>query len=382
MMKKVLIVCLLILFSLNESLASKPKTIMLVLGSDNPEILADRIHIANKLYKVQQIDKIIVSGGCGAHKSSICEASIMFDGLVKLGVESSKIYKEENAKTTVQNYVFSRALKDEYGKNIIQKGDTVFVVSNHWHAVSVAARLTKYDSVHAKFFIEGQISPKENDKLDYVSIFNGELDNEKFIRNALWLTPQTSWQINNNTYYLMDSIVYEINNGKHINTINRNQVFNDPRILDQKEVWSFIDNGNAWYIKAGDNIYVVDKRNMIIKNVFPWDNIVQNIPVKWKINGFNAGLLVDDKLILFSNDAVLVASKKGDKFIFQKEAEASKIFSNWPFSWGKSNVAGVYYQINNQEIQLYRNREYLRIDKQLNVLQEPINLNVKRVNTP
>lgn len=381
-MKIVLFVCLLILSSLNNSIASNPKTIMLVLGSSNPEILASRIQIANRLYKVQQIDKIIVSGGCGAHKSSICEASIMFDGLVKLGVESSKIYKEENAKTTVQNYVFSHTLKDEHGKNIIQQGDTVFVVSNHWHAVSVAARLKKYDSVHAKFFIEGDISPKENDKLDYVSIFNGELDNDKFIRNALWLTPQASWQIKDNTYYLMDSLVYETNDGKVVNTSNRNQVFNDPRFKDNKGAWSFIENGNTWFIKVSDKIYVVDKSNMKIINIFSWDNFVYNMPDSWKINSFNAGLIVDDKLILFSNDAVLVATKKDDKFVFQKEGEAAKIFTNWPFSWGKSNVAGVYDQTNNQEIHLYRNREYLKIDKQLNVIQKPMNLNVKWVSNP
>src|SRR5690606_40085000 len=66
----------------------------------------------------------------------------------------------------------------------------------------------------AKFFIEGDLNPKENDKLDYVSIFNGELDNERFIRNALWLTPQVSWENNDNTYYLMDSRSEERRVGK------------------------------------------------------------------------------------------------------------------------------------------------------------------------
>src|SRR5690606_4289690 len=221
--------------------------------------------------------------------------------------------KEENAKTTVQNYVFSRVLKDEYGSNIIQKGDTVLVVSNHWHAVSVAARLRKHDAVHAKFFIEGDISPKENDKFDYVSIFNGELDNDKFISNALWLTPQASWQIKDNTYYLMDSLVYETNDrkvvitsnrlyifhdlrlkdntyylmyylvyetndGKVVSTSNRSHVFNDPRFKDNKGAWSFIENGNTWFIKVSDKIYVVDKSNMKIKNIFSWDNFVYNMP--------------------------------------------------------------------------------------------------------
>jgi hypothetical protein len=381
-MNKLLFICLLILFSLHEGMASSPKTIMLVLGSDNPEILATRIQIANRLYKVQHIDKIIVSGGCGAHKSSICEASIMFDGLVKLGVEPSKIYKEENAKTTVQNYVFSRVLKDEYGSNIIQQGDTVFVVSNHWHAVSVAARLKKYDAVHAKFFIEGDISPKENDKLDYVSIFNGELDNDKFIRNALWLTPQVSWKSNDNTYYLMDSTVYEVNDGKVVNIIQRSDVFNDPKISSQTGAWSFIDNGNTWYIKTLDKMYVVNKSNMKVKEILSWDNFVDNIPNNWRTNGFNAGLILKDKLVLFSNNAVLVADKRDNKFVFQKQGEAEQVIAQWPFSWGKSNVSGVYYQNNSQEIHLYRNREYLKLDKQLNIIQEPLKLNVKWVNNP
>ncbi|MBD1429736.1 MULTISPECIES: YdcF family protein [Sphingobacterium] len=363
-------------------MASSPKTIMLVLGSDNPEILATRIQIANRLYKVQNIDKIIVSGGCGAHKSSICEASVMYNGLVQLGIEPSKIYKEENAKTTVQNYVFSRVLKDEYGSNIIQKGDTVFVVSNHWHAVSVAARLRKHDAVHAKFFIEGDLSPKENDKLDYVSIFNGEIDNEKFIRNALWLTPQVSWENNDNTYYLMDSTIYEVNGGNLINIIQRNHVFNDPKISDQTGTWSFIDNGNTWFIKTSNKIYVVNKRNMKVKEILSWDNFIDNVPNDWRINGFNAGIILNDKLVLFSNNAVLIAEKRNNKFVFKRQAEAKQLIPNWPFSWGKSNVAGVNYQNNSQEINLYRNREYLKLDKQLNIIQEPLKLNVKWVNNP
>lgn len=381
-MNKLLFIFLLILFSLHVSMASSPKTIMLVLGSDNPEILATRIQIANRLYKVQNIDKIIVSGGCGAHKSSICEASVMYNGLVQLGIEPSKIYKEENAKTTVQNYVFSRVLKDEYGSNIIQKGDTVFVVSNHWHAVSVAARLRKHDAVHAKFFIEGDLSPKENDKLDYVSIFNGEIDNEKFIRNALWLTPQVSWENNDNTYYLMDSTIYEVNGGNLINIIQRNHVFNDPKISDQTGTWSFIDNGNTWFIKTSNKIYVVNKRNMKVKEILSWDNFIDNVPNDWRINGFNAGIILNDKLVLFSNNAVLIAEKRNNKFVFKRQAEAKQLIPNWPFSWGKSNVAGVNYQNNSQEINLYRNREYLKLDKQLNIIQEPLKLNVKWVNNP
>src|SRR5690606_13927461 len=234
----------------------------------------------------------------------------------------------------------------------------------------------------AKFFIEGDLNPKENDKLDYVSIFNGVLDNERLIRNALWLTPQVSWENNDNTYYLMDSTVYEVNGGKVINIIQRNHVFNDPKISDQTGSWSFIDNGNTWYIKTLNKIHVVNKRNMKVKEILSWDNFIDNIPNDWRINGFNAGIILKDKLVLFSNNAVLIAEKRNNKFVFKRQAEAKQLIPNWPFSWGKCNVAGVNYQNNSQEINLYRNREYLKLDKQLNIIQEPLKLNVKWVNNP
>ena len=165
------------------------KTIMLVLGSADPNVLQERVHNALRLYKIQPFDDIIVSGGCAAHGSNICEATSMFDQMTAGGIPADKIHKEENAKTTVQNYIFSRALENDLGEKIIQKGDTVFVVSDHWHAISVAARLERYDGVIGRFYIEGALQPKAKDKLDYSDIFNGETDNEKFIAKGSWLTP-------------------------------------------------------------------------------------------------------------------------------------------------------------------------------------------------
>ena len=191
-MKVTLFICLLSIFPFTWNFAARPKTIMLVLGSADSVVLEKRIQIANRLHKTQHMDKIIVSGGCGAHASSICEASRMYNGLVALGVDASKIYKEENAKTTIQNYVFARLLRDESAQKIIQSGDTVFVVSDHWHAIAVAARFNTYDNVYARFYIEGDLKPKENDKLDYGSILHGEENNETFIKKALWLTHTTS----------------------------------------------------------------------------------------------------------------------------------------------------------------------------------------------
>src|SRR5690606_41721455 len=78
------------------------------------------------------------------------------------------------------------------------------------------------------------LRPPNSTLFPYTTLFRS------FIRNALWLTPQVSWENNDNTYYLMDSTVYEVNGGKVINIIQRNHVFNDPKISDQTGSWSFI----------------------------------------------------------------------------------------------------------------------------------------------
>ena len=71
---------------------SSPNTVMLILGSANPKTLEKRVEVGLQLYHSDiEFDQIIVSGGCGAHDSSICEASRM-DSLLQLnGVPAEKI---------------------------------------------------------------------------------------------------------------------------------------------------------------------------------------------------------------------------------------------------------------------------------------------------
>src|SRR5690554_6445481 len=109
---------------------AKPKVGMLILGSDHLQTLEERVTLGYQLYTSDiSFDYIIVSGGCGAHGSSICEASEMFDLLAKKGVPKEKIFKEEKSKNTVQNYVYSRLLRNSDGSKLIQPGDSLYVVS-------------------------------------------------------------------------------------------------------------------------------------------------------------------------------------------------------------------------------------------------------------
>lgn len=122
---------------------NRVRTGMLILGSHNKSTLAARVALGYELYSSPlSFDYIIVSGGCGAHGSSFCEASEMTRQLTGMGVPGNRIFKEENSKSTVQNYCFSRELKADDGTPVIQKGDSLYVVSNHWHAIPVAARFS------------------------------------------------------------------------------------------------------------------------------------------------------------------------------------------------------------------------------------------------
>lgn len=369
--KIVSIVSMLIFSQLSKGFADQPKTVMLVLGSADPAVLQERVNVASRLYQTQAIHILIVSGGCGAHGSQSCEATAMYEGLVAKGVPAHKIYREENAKTTVQNYIFSRKLRDENGRKIIQPKDTVFVVSNHWHAISVAARLQQHDGVQARFYIEGAITPNPNDKLDYVNIFHGEPNNSKFVEKGAWLTPDLMWQEGSEIFYLMDAMIYRTNaNNTAAERIPRASLFPTLEQLDKHVQWAFIDNDRHWYIRVADKLFSMDKKTKIRSKERSWSSFIQNMPLSWKNGAFNTGYILGDELLLFANDRILIARKKGKYFEFFREGSAQELIENWPFTWGKSNVAAVTVDYKKKEAILFRNMEFLKIDAQKKVIEK------------
>ncbi|ERJ57751.1 YdcF family protein [Sphingobacterium paucimobilis] len=382
-MKKLFLFLLCGGFLLELGFAANPKTIMLVLGSADVDVLNERIAIAARLYRTQPIQKIIVSGGCGAHGSGICEATAMQEGLVRNGVESKKIYKEENAKTTVQNYVFSRILRDESDQQIIQPGDTVFVVSNHWHAIAVAARLQQYDAVVGRFYIEGNIVPKATDKLDYVGIFNAQPDNDKFVLRGSWLTPEACWSVGDSLYYLQNNMVYGTDKDNRSFSLQRAEdVLHSLNLLDAAHSRAFIDGGKFWWVRHGDSLWKVEKGSKKVSEKLVWSNWIAGMPDVWKKGAFNTGVLWNNTLLLFANEKILVARLEKKGFVFVKETTAAEYFGNWPFTWGKSNVAAAMGDSSTGNLTLYRNMERMAIDQDLQVIAPPVANKLKWIEDP
>jgi hypothetical protein len=146
--------------NINRATIKKAETkhvIILVLGSNDPNTRATRVALACDLLNRGDIrfDRVILSGGCGAHGTdeSNCEASDM-ERLLKAGCRNGisvvDIYKEERSGSTIQNYCFSRKMEAD-GKKLIEKGDTLYVVSSHYHALSVAACFMN-EGVNARYY--------------------------------------------------------------------------------------------------------------------------------------------------------------------------------------------------------------------------------------
>ncbi|WP_343537373.1 YdcF family protein [Sphingobacterium thalpophilum] len=356
-MKQLSCLFILILLVLGNSRAAEHKNILLLLGSADPEVLARRVDVAAQLYRIRPMDAIVVSGGCGAHGSKICEASSMALQLVSKGVPAALIFKEENSKTTVQNYIFSRRLKNNAGERIIQPGDTVYVVSDHWHAIAVAARLQKYDGVTAKFFIEGAIQPKKEDRLDYAGIFNAYDDNHLFTLKGTWLTPEAVWTKKDSTCYLTQDIIYTTdaaNTSYSVSPVEKlfpflkgSSEFNPP---------IYIDEPAAWYILFDGYCRKVSKKDYKVLDEQPIEEWLR-LPDTLNWNQINAGYIQGKSLVLIGKDKVLLAERKGKAFQYVRETVPQHYFANWPYSWGAGNVSAARLLPGENKIIFYRNME-------------------------
>lgn len=373
-MKRIIFTYLFVLVVIGGYSQSAPRNIMLVLGSDKPEIITSRIKVAVKLYNTQRIDKIIVSGGCAAHSSKICEASEMLRQLVNSRVPEKIIYKEENSKTTAQNYVFSRVLKDENGNRIIRAGDSLFVVSDHWHAIAVAARFRKYDQVHARFFIEGEIDPKENDALDYAGIFNKISDNNEFVLKNTWPTPAAVYKAGHVENYLFtdrvhivtanDTIVKSINEwAKEINLPIPGEV--DAIAADPKK-------NSLLVFKGADCIEV--GRGKTVATV-PMHKIISLLPADVKY--IDAAFLRNGELYLFYREQLFIAGRFKNQYKVSQSIRLTQWLTDLPFSWGNGNIAAADYDEKSGKVRLFKNREVIEFNINQRTHQGPQKLKIE-----
>jgi len=355
-----------------------PHVVMLILGSDNPQILSNRVEVAHRLYRLQKFDKIVVSGGCAAHGSSICEATEMHDQLVAKGVPSSIIYKEESSKTTVQNYIFSRALKDENGQLVIQPGDSLYVVSDHWHAISVAARFEKYDGVVAQFYIEGNIKPKGTEILDYGKIFTGIEDNDIFILRGLWPTPDAVMDIQGKRHYWFDKQVYVQNSDTTYQWLPSSVLFPNLPTYLQDGVDEIVEDGKhkRWIFIKGDTYSTLPFSNVhAVMKPQALSDLIKGLPTATSIE---MAYIEGDRFYITRDDKAWVAKLvKGKQFEVERSIPVRELFSAYPFNWGKLSPSAAYYDDRTKELSLFKNMEILKMQDNSVMKGYPKRLNLK-----
>lgn len=381
-LKTFILAYVIMICALNNSLASNNKNIMLILGTYPLEELENRVNIGFKLYNTHiDFDYIIVSGGCGAHNSKICEAKEMSRLLIKKGVPAHVVIKEEKSQNTIQNYLYSRDLRKSDGTKYINAHDNLYVVSNHWHAISVAARFNMYDNVNAVYHIEGNIVPSPSDKVDYVDIYHKYNNNDDFIKNALWPSVHSSYstyKLNEENptelihLFINDTLLYYASIEKNRLVLTSSEILH---ILPRN--WS----GNidaSLYNPFENKVYVFNKKEFIrftanaesLDKGYPklLNDWIKGLPLPWQYGSIDAAFFNPNNrmICLFKGDEYIeIPSNQKSKSVSRKKIKDA--INNWPFEWGSGNLDAAIYSHNKKKIYLFRGREYVRLSLDNNV---------------
>ena len=100
-----------------------------VRGIEPSEILTDRIQMAARYLKENPEAICIATGGKGSDEN-ISEAQCIYNYLTALGIDGSRIWMEDQATSTIENFRYSIALIEEKTGAV---PDSVAVLSNEFH---------------------------------------------------------------------------------------------------------------------------------------------------------------------------------------------------------------------------------------------------------
>lgn len=98
-------------------------------GTEPSPMLADRISAAYEYLTANPDVICVVTGGKGSDEN-LSEAQCMFNELSELGIEESRVWMEDQATSTVENFEFSLALIEQKTGT---RPETVGVLSSEFH---------------------------------------------------------------------------------------------------------------------------------------------------------------------------------------------------------------------------------------------------------
>lgn len=113
-------------------------------GTEPSSMLSDRIQTAYE-YLTAHPDVICVVSGYQSGDGEISEAQCMYNELTKLGIDPERIWMEDQASSTVENFEFSLALIEEKTGS---RPETIGVLSSEFHLLR-ATMFAKAQNVSA-----------------------------------------------------------------------------------------------------------------------------------------------------------------------------------------------------------------------------------------
>lgn len=357
-----------------ETKSNISKNIMLILGSGNLKSSVERATIGFDLYTSHaDFDYIIVSGGCGAHGSTICEATVMADVLIEKGIPESLIFKEEKSRNTAQNYCYTKELARPDGTKLINAGDRLYVVSNHWHAMSVSGCFNDRDLVNSSFVIAGNSIPKTDQKTDYNGIYQNCMERSYFCELVLWPKVDASYSMtarskkeskSRSVLFLNDLVIDSTVPDSKFSTIT-NKIKSLPDFWTSEIQASFYNKfENLVYLFKDQQCVAINPETSKIEKGFPksLNSMFPELPPNWIRGNFDATFFDSKRKLLyfFKEDAYLrVAIKRKHHFILESPKQIKDFVLNWPFTWGSGSVDAAQYNEVTDEVTFYRGQEKL-----------------------
>ena len=125
-----------------------------VRGTEPSEILADRIQMAAQYLKAHPEAVCIATGGMGTDEN-ISEAQCIYNHLTALGIDGSRIWMEDKATSTIENFRYSIALIKEKNGAV---PENIAVLSNEFHLYR-ASRMAQDCGLEAKFIASPTSKP-------------------------------------------------------------------------------------------------------------------------------------------------------------------------------------------------------------------------------
>lgn len=149
--------------------------------------LRERLDHALELYKQGNVNYLILTGGLDHNGSTLTEAEGMRDYLLKHGVPEDRLLLENDARSTYENLLFSKAVAKKKGLN------SFLIVTHDYHAPRSAeiARYLDYEQTEVIGFKSKVLKTSYNQSREVLAFTKWKLD--AFLLQFGLQAPETSF---------------------------------------------------------------------------------------------------------------------------------------------------------------------------------------------